>query len=282
MCSGHGSLCEASTDIALKRLDSLDGWSLDGGGGTLLQVDKGLELSPASQPQCIHAPESWLQALRTAEEFALLHFAVGSGPSTDTLPPPNITIVSKEHSLIFSPPPSSARLMRYTIPILIPREGSRWSREGGQLVDGSTLQRALPQLSSLSLCLPPTSAPTLLSDLRLEYWVQAATASPVADVEQCTCPSGYTGELTALSHNSLRPSPAPLPSGRSCQFCAEGYYRVMPVTSPLTACVPCECGGLSGQCDPLSGDCQACSNNTGGSHCELCLPGFYRDGSPSG
>uniref|UniRef100_A0A1I7XHB3 Laminin EGF-like domain-containing protein n=1 Tax=Heterorhabditis bacteriophora TaxID=37862 RepID=A0A1I7XHB3_HETBA len=83
-----------------------------------------------------------------------------------------------------------------------------------------------------------------------------------SSVEQCHCPPPYIG--------------------LSCQQCAPGYYRVQ-TGSFLGACVPCECNGHSGTCDPETGICSECQHSTHGDYCELCEEGHYGDattGSP--
>ncbi|NWU95491.1 LAMA1 protein, partial [Upupa epops] len=81
-------------------------------------------------------------------------------------------------------------------------------------------------------------------------------------VEHCTCPAGY--------------------AGLSCQSCAPGYYRgehpELSLKEPhtLTApCVPCQCHNHSEACDPATGKCLNCRDNTVGEHCAACAPGFY-------
>ncbi|CAJ0584396.1 unnamed protein product, partial [Mesorhabditis spiculigera] len=82
------------------------------------------------------------------------------------------------------------------------------------------------------------------------------TRRKASSVEQCGCPAPY--------------------KGASCQECNDGYYRVK--TGPyLGACVPCECSGHSGTCDPETGICSDCEHNTHGDHCEYCNEGFYGD-----
>ncbi|KAI1731321.1 laminin EGF domain-containing protein [Ditylenchus destructor] len=83
-------------------------------------------------------------------------------------------------------------------------------------------------------------------------------------VELCECPPPYAGP--------------------SCQFCAPGYYRVATPGSLLGSCVPCNCHGHSGTCDPVTGTCSDCQHSTEGDHCETCIQGFYGNattGSPS-
>uniref|UniRef100_A0A663M6X7 Laminin subunit alpha-1 n=1 Tax=Athene cunicularia TaxID=194338 RepID=A0A663M6X7_ATHCN len=81
-------------------------------------------------------------------------------------------------------------------------------------------------------------------------------------VEQCRCPAGY--------------------AGLSCQSCAPGYYRgkhtELSVQEPHTLiapCVPCQCNNHSETCDPETGRCLNCRDNTVGDYCSACAPGYY-------
>ncbi|XP_049267535.1 basement membrane-specific heparan sulfate proteoglycan core protein-like isoform X2 [Rhipicephalus sanguineus] len=83
---------------------------------------------------------------------------------------------------------------------------------------------------------------------------------PAASVEQCSCPTGYTGN--------------------SCENCAPGYIRRR--SGPyLGECVqgvlPCNCNGHSNSCDQQTGRCLNCQHNTDGPSCEMCKRGFYGD-----
>uniref|UniRef100_A0A669CCY2 Laminin subunit alpha 3 n=1 Tax=Oreochromis niloticus TaxID=8128 RepID=A0A669CCY2_ORENI len=93
-----------------------------------------------------------------------------------------------------------------------------------------------------------------------EVGLEGATASGTGGssnlVEKCSCPSQYTGD--------------------SCEKCQPGYYR--DGSSPfLGLCVPCECNGLSDECEDRTGRCLNCRYNTAGDRCERCKDGYYGD-----
>ncbi|XP_062932695.1 laminin subunit alpha-1 [Cynocephalus volans] len=86
-------------------------------------------------------------------------------------------------------------------------------------------------------------------------------------------------EAASLLENCLCP---PGTAGFSCQDCAPGYHRrKLPEGGgrgprPLLApCVPCSCNNHSDACDPETGKCLNCSDNTAGAHCDVCAPGYY-------
>uniref|UniRef100_A0A8C3LGM6 Basement membrane-specific heparan sulfate proteoglycan core protein n=1 Tax=Chrysolophus pictus TaxID=9089 RepID=A0A8C3LGM6_CHRPC len=81
-------------------------------------------------------------------------------------------------------------------------------------------------------------------------------------IEQCSCPAGY--------------------AGFSCQSCAPGYYREKPkefnvreTQSVIAPCVPCQCNNHSETCNPETGKCLNCRDNTVGDYCSACAPGYY-------
>ncbi|XP_037299981.1 basement membrane-specific heparan sulfate proteoglycan core protein isoform X7 [Manduca sexta] len=79
------------------------------------------------------------------------------------------------------------------------------------------------------------------------------TGPIAAEVEQCMCPTGYLGT--------------------SCEDCAPGYTRSSSGLY-LKHCTRCECNGHSNMCNPETGICYSCADNTDGSHCEVCKPGY--------
>lgn len=89
------------------------------------------------------------------------------------------------------------------------------------------------------------------------YSIILDTTIPAIDgtipwVEQCMCPTNYTGF--------------------SCEQCAPEYTRSLTGTCEL-----CQCNGLSTTCDPETGDCTNCSGFANGSSCEQCISGTYGD-----
>lgn len=97
-----------------------------------------------------------------------------------------------------------------------------------------------------------------LSNIQMDIATKDGTGAPANTVEKCDCPPSYRGT--------------------SCEKCAPGHYRRR--KSPFFGtCSPCECNGHTGQCDPRTGECLNCGDNTMGRYCHLCKPGYY--GNPA-
>ncbi|XP_034090494.1 laminin subunit alpha-3-like isoform X3 [Gymnodraco acuticeps] len=93
-----------------------------------------------------------------------------------------------------------------------------------------------------------------LGEVGLEGATETGTGGPGNTVEDCSCPSEYTGD--------------------SCQKCAPGYYREGSGYF-LGRCVRCECNGLADECEDKTGRCRNCQYNTAGDRCERCKEGYY-------
>ncbi|XP_029308567.1 LOW QUALITY PROTEIN: laminin subunit alpha-3-like [Cottoperca gobio] len=93
-----------------------------------------------------------------------------------------------------------------------------------------------------------------LGEVGMEAATNTGTGGPGNTVEHCSCPPQYTGD--------------------SCEKCAPGHYRDGSGLF-LGRCVPCECNGLSEECEEKTGRCQNCQYNTAGDRCERCKEGYY-------
>ncbi|XP_073347774.1 laminin subunit alpha-3-like [Pagrus major] len=93
-----------------------------------------------------------------------------------------------------------------------------------------------------------------LGEVGLEGATNTGTGGPGNTVEDCSCPPQYTGD--------------------SCEKCSPGYYRDNS-GSFLGRCVPCQCNGLSDECEDRTGRCLNCQYNTAGDRCERCKEGYY-------
>ncbi|XP_066260113.1 basement membrane-specific heparan sulfate proteoglycan core protein isoform X1 [Euwallacea similis] len=134
-----------------------------------------------------------------------------------------------------------------------------WQRNDGVKTDREHLLMALADVQGIYIkatYYTNTQEAALIS-VSLDTAVEHNTGRERAfEVEQCYCPPGHTG--------------------LSCEDCAFGYTR-SDEGIYLELCVPCECNGYSNECDPETGVCRNCRNNTAGDQCDQCLPGFTRE-----
>jgi len=64
--------------------------------------------------------------------------------------------------------------------------------------------------------------------------------------------------------------------GSRCGVCAPGYRPDRPLAGEFALCVRCFCNFHSSSCDPETGVCFNCTDNTVGPSCEMCQDGYYR------
>uniref|UniRef100_UPI00358F3273 laminin-like protein epi-1 n=1 Tax=Myxine glutinosa TaxID=7769 RepID=UPI00358F3273 len=105
---------------------------------------------------------------------------------------------------------------------------------------------------------------------------------------QCErCEDGYYGDATRQDcrpcdcdiQGALSPPCDPMSghchcrtgvAGPSCKACLKDHFA-------FPRCEPCRCYGSQADCDPITGACRECGENTEGELCERCLLGFYGD-----
>ncbi|CAD5221244.1 unnamed protein product [Bursaphelenchus xylophilus] len=135
-----------------------------------------------------------------------------------------------------------------------------WLLSTGEPVNRQTLMMVLFKLDKIQFKASYYEYPkkAVFTEAEIAQVVQRQQNSydiVATSVEKCSCPVGY--------------------AGFSCQTCATGYYRLKTDDdSFLGSCVPCNCHGHAGSCDPVTGVCIDCQHNTEGSHCERCIEGY--------
>nr|XP_045613717.1 basement membrane-specific heparan sulfate proteoglycan core protein-like isoform X12 [Procambarus clarkii] len=144
--------------------------------------------------------------------------------------------------------------------VSVPLYEQYWERQDGQEVNREHFLMALADLENILIKATYTtnSREVGLKEVILDYAEPRNTGQRRAfAVEMCECPVGY--------------------QGLSCEDCAVGYTRSLSGVH-LGTCTPCECNGNSEECDPDSGRCFNCKDNTAGDYCENCVEGFVKSG----
>ncbi|XP_046397627.1 basement membrane-specific heparan sulfate proteoglycan core protein-like isoform X3 [Ischnura elegans] len=143
--------------------------------------------------------------------------------------------------------------------IRIPIVERDWERLDSKPVDRANFLMALADVKAILIKAAYTTntREAALQSVSLDIAVDRNTGLERAfAVEYCTCPRGYIGH--------------------SCEDCAPGYTRDDSGIY-LGRCQPCQCNGHSDDCDPESGVCRNCRDNTWGERCQECRPGFSGD-----
>lgn len=108
------------------------------------------------------------------------------------------------------------------------------------------------------------------------------TAPDAEDLSCLECPCNTTTAFNASCSPDASGGPTcfcrPGHEDPLCDTCSSGYFG----QPPEFRCTRCDCNGnidpsAPGSCDPSTGVCLECINNSTGSECELCAPGFYGD-----
>uniref|UniRef100_A0A914HKE2 Uncharacterized protein n=1 Tax=Globodera rostochiensis TaxID=31243 RepID=A0A914HKE2_GLORO len=200
-----------------------------------------------------------------------LSYAISSFPSSDrpkTFSQPDVrlysTLSGEELEHWANEQPRNASQQFNVVVTLFPEY---WLMSSGEPANRQQLMNILLRLDRIQVKASYYERPAkaVLEQFQMEMADSGAPARdemgvlrPTASsVELCECPEAYTGP--------------------SCQECAQGYYRLPAQhgTHLTGACIPCQCHGHSGTCDPQTGICLNCQHNTDGEYCERCSEGFY-------
>ncbi|XP_060515754.1 laminin subunit beta-1 isoform X2 [Cylas formicarius] len=102
----------------------------------------------------------------------------------------------------------------------------------------------------------------------------------------CPCPGPIGSNHSFADRCSLDPNTKDVVcecqlgyAGTRCDVCSDNYYGNPEV--PGGSCKPCDCNDkintlVPGNCDPHTGKCLKCLEDTTGDHCEVCREGFFR------
>uniref|UniRef100_A0A669D8V4 Laminin subunit alpha 3 n=1 Tax=Oreochromis niloticus TaxID=8128 RepID=A0A669D8V4_ORENI len=269
-CFGVTDQCQSSSKRRGKFVD-MQGWRLESpdreevtsvlNKASNTVVADIQELSPAVQTLHWVAPPSYLGNRISSYGGFLTYQSKSFGIPSEGMTPigkrPDVVLTGHNMTLIHTSPqaPLPDRLYQGRVQLL---EGNWRHAINNRPVSREELMMVLAGLVGLRIrALYFTQSQRLsLGEVGLEGATASGTGGSSNLVEKCSCPSQYTGD--------------------SCEKCQPGYYR--DGSSPfLGLCVPCECNGLSDECEDRTGRCLNCRYNTAGDRCERCKDGYYGD-----
>ncbi|XP_017600902.1 PREDICTED: laminin subunit gamma-3, partial [Corvus brachyrhynchos] len=263
-CYGHSRACRAAdgyqeTHIRSDFSQGLEGWAATTPGTTDLPLRwAGGEIITkwdGEEPVDFLAPEKFLQNQRLSygQLLSLLLGVEENGTRTETRVPllqVQLVLEGEGMEITMSSSKSQPQHGKQAVSFRLHE-----AEEGAEpLLSAFSFQRLLSNLTALRLRMSrgPGRGRLFLSEVQLTS-AHPGPGTRAGWVEECTCPTGYTGQF--------------------CQSCAPGFKREIPFGGSFISCVPCTCN-QHGDCHPLTGHCQ-CLHNTEGPSCERCSPGFY-------
>ncbi|XP_019203496.1 laminin subunit alpha-3 isoform X3 [Oreochromis niloticus] len=265
------NVCDPDTGRCLCKFVDMQGWRLESpdreevtsvlNKASNTVVADIQELSPAVQTLHWVAPPSYLGNRISSYGGFLTYQSKSFGIPSEGMTPigkrPDVVLTGHNMTLIHTSPqaPLPDRLYQGRVQLL---EGNWRHAINNRPVSREELMMVLAGLVGLRIrALYFTQSQRLsLGEVGLEGATASGTGGSSNLVEKCSCPSQYTGD--------------------SCEKCQPGYYR--DGSSPfLGLCVPCECNGLSDECEDRTGRCLNCRYNTAGDRCERCKDGYYGD-----
>ncbi|KAL0966039.1 hypothetical protein UPYG_G00289930 [Umbra pygmaea] len=101
---------------------------------------------------------------------------------------------------------------------------------------------------------------------------------------KCPCLSGASCSVDPITQEVQCNLCPPGTTGSRCHICQEGFFGdpLGEYSSQAVPCQPCNCNGHTDpsavrSCDPETGMCLKCLNNTTGYSCETCLNGYHHN-----